>query len=68
MLPLVIVGLFLLQSVSAYGGVEVTLDSLDPAIEDANPWFTVRTGYTRHGIHQDHGHTVEIRVVEAGAP
>ncbi len=66
MLPLVIVGLFLLQSVSAYGGVEVTLDSLDPAIEDANPWFTVRTSYTRHGIHQDHGHTIEIRVIEAG--
>jgi hypothetical protein len=66
MLPLVIVGLFFLQSLSAYGGVEVTLDSLDPAIEDVNPWFTVRTGYTRHGIHQDHGHTVEMRVVEAG--
>lgn len=66
MLPLVIIGLFLLQSVSADCGVEVTLDSLDPAVEDANPWFTVRTGYTRHGIHQDHGHTVEMRVAEAG--
>lgn len=66
MLPFVIVGFFLLQSVSAYGGVEVTLDSLDPAIEDANPWFTVRTGYTRHGIHHNHGHTVEMRLVEAG--
>ena len=66
LLPLVIIGLFLLKSVSAYGGVEVTLDSLDPAIEDANPWFTVRAGYTRHGFHQDHGHTVDMRVVEAG--
>jgi hypothetical protein len=66
MLPLVIVGFFLPQSMPAYGGVEVTLDSLDPEIDDANPWFTVRTGYTRHGIHQDHGHTVEMRVVEAG--
>jgi hypothetical protein len=66
MLPLVIVGLFLLLSLPAFGGVEVTLDALDPAIEDANPWFTVRTGYTRHGIHQDHGHTVEMRVIEAG--
>jgi len=66
MLPLVIVGLFLLQSMSAYGGVAVTLDSLDPAIEDTNPWFTVWTGYTRHGIHHNHGHNVDIRVVEAG--
>jgi hypothetical protein len=66
MLPLVIVCLFLLPSVPAYGGVEVSLDSLDPAIEDTNPWFTVRTGYTRRGIHQDHGHTVEMRVVKAG--
>lgn len=66
MLRLVIVGLFLLQSVSAYGGVEVTLDSLDPAIVDANPWFTVWTGYTRHCIIENHGHTVDIRVVEAG--
>ena len=63
--PLFIVGL-LLQSASAYAGVEVTLDSLVPAIEDANPWFTIRTGYTRHGIHQDHGHTVETRVIKAG--
>ena len=61
------VGLFLLQSVPAHGGVKVTLDALDPAIEQANPWFTVRTGYTRHGIHQNHGHTVEMRVVAAGA-
>lgn len=66
LLFLVIICLFFLQSVLAYGGVEVTLDSLDPAIEDANPWFTVRTGYTRHGIHQDHGHTVDMRVIEAG--
>jgi hypothetical protein len=66
MLPLVIVGLFFLQSVSAYGGVEVTLDSLDPAIEDANPWFTVRTGYTRYGFHQDIGGIVETRVIKAG--
>lgn len=66
MLPLVIVGLFILQSVPAYGGVEVTLDTLDPAIEDANPWFTLRIGYTRHGIHQNHGHSVEMRVIEAG--
>jgi hypothetical protein len=66
MLPLVIVvGLFFLQSVLAYGGVEVTLDSLDPAIDDANPWFTVRTGYTRHGFHQDIGGTVEMRVIKA---
>ena len=67
MLPFVIVGLFFLQSVSAYGGVKVTLDPLDPAIEDANPWFAVWTGYTRHGIHHDHGHNADIRVVEAGA-
>lgn len=66
MLPLVILALLLLQLVPAYAGVEVTFDPLDPAIEDANPWFTVRTGYTRHGIHQDHGHTLETRVVEAG--
>jgi len=66
MSPLVIFGLFLLQFVPAYGSVEVTLDSLDPAIEDANPWFTVRTGYTRHGLHQDQGHTVDMRVAEAG--
>ena len=66
MLPLVIVALISLQVVPAYGGVEVTLDPLDPAIEDANPWFSLRTGYTRHGIHQDHGHTVEMRVVKAG--
>ncbi len=63
---LVIVGLFLLQSMSAYGAVEVTLDSLDPAIQNANPWFTVRTGYTRHDIHRIHGHSVDMRVVEAG--
>jgi hypothetical protein len=61
MLLLAIVALFALQVVPAYGGVEVTLDPLDPAVEDANPWFTVRTGYTRHGIHQDHGHTVDMR-------
>lgn len=66
-LPFIIVGLFLLWSASAYGGVEVTLNSLDPAIEPANPWFTIRTGYTRHGIHQNHGHTVDMRVIEAGA-
>jgi hypothetical protein len=65
-LPLVIVGFLLLQSLSAYGDVEVTLDSLDPTIEDANPWFTIRTGYTRHGLHQNHGHTVDMRVIEAG--
>jgi hypothetical protein len=50
---------------SAYGAVKVTLDSLDPAIQNANPWFTVRTGYTRHDI-QIHGHSVDMRVVEAG--
>jgi hypothetical protein len=65
-LLLVIVGLLLLPLLPAYGGVEVTLDSLDPAIEDTNLWFSIRTGYTRHGIHQDHGHTVDMRVVEAG--
>lgn len=65
-LLLVIVGLLILRSPPAYGGVKVTLDSLDPAIEDANPWFTVRTGYTRHGIHHDHGHTIDMRVAEAG--
>jgi hypothetical protein len=68
LLPLVIVALFLLQPVSVYAGVEVTLDSLDPAIEDANPWFTAWTGYTRHGIFRDHGHNVDIRVVKAGVP
>jgi len=66
MLLLAIVGQFLLQPVSVYGGVEVTLDHLDPAIEDANPWFMVRTGYTRHGILQNHGHIAEIGVVKAG--
>ena len=65
MLSLVIVALLLLP-VSAYAGVEVTLDSLDPAIEDVNPWFTVRTGYSRHGIHGNHGHTADMRVVKAG--
>ena len=66
MLLIVSVGLFLLLSLPALGGVAVTLDALDPAIEDSNPWFTVTTGYTRHGIHRDHGYTLETRVIEAG--
>lgn len=65
-LHLVIITLFLLPLIPAYAGVEVTLDPLDPAIEEINPWFSIRTGYTRHGIHQDHGHTVDTRVVAAG--
>jgi len=69
MLPLQILVLLLFQPVPAFAGVEVTLDALDPldpAIEEANPWFVIRTGYTRHGIHQNHGHTVEMGVIEAG--
>jgi len=67
MLSLVIfTALFLLQSASTYGGEEVTLDSLDPPVEDANPRFTVWTGYTRHGLHENQGQIVDIRVVEAG--
>ncbi len=61
------VALIFLSVVSAYGGVEVRLDPLDPAIERGNPWFSLRTGYTRHGIHHDHGHSSDMRGVEAGA-
>ena len=60
------VSLILLPSVSVYGGIEVTLDSLNPTIEGANPWFTIRTGYTRRGIHHNDGHTVEVRLIKAG--
>jgi hypothetical protein len=64
MLSIVIVGLFLLLSLPAFGGVAVTLDALDPAIKDSNPWFTVTTGHTRRGNHHDHRHAVKTRVIE----
>jgi len=67
MLPLVMVALILLAAMPTCAAVQVTLDPLDPAIEDANPWFTARTGYTRHSIHNDQGHTADMRVVRAGA-
>jgi hypothetical protein len=66
MLLSVIVGLFLLQSSLAFGGVEVTLDPLDPAIEDESSWFSIRTSTTRRGIHSIVGNTMEMRVIEAG--
>ena len=65
-ISLLTVVFYLFLSVSALAEVEVTLAALDPTVEEGNPWFAIRTGYTRHGIHHDHGHTVETRLIKAG--